>query len=139
MEAIARAHRIGQKNKVMVYQFVSRHTIEEGILEKSKQKLVLEHLVVKKMKQGVDQKELNGILRIGAQKLFDDGEGNRDATCVDVVDKKEDAIVYDDEAVDKLLDRNQESNIDRGDDPNNELLGEFNLAQVRNKIISLIY
>jgi chromodomain-helicase-DNA-binding protein 4 len=70
-KAIARAHRIGQRNKVMVYQFVTRGSMEEGMLERSKQKLLLEHLVVKKMKQGIDQVELNSLLQVGAQKLFE--------------------------------------------------------------------
>ena len=62
----------------MVYQFVCRQTMEEGILEKSKDKLVLEHLVVKKMKQGLNQKELNSILSFGAQKLFEEGNDGYD-------------------------------------------------------------
>lgn len=45
------------------------------MLERSKKKLVLEHLVVKKMKQGIDQNELNSLLKIGARKLFEDQEG----------------------------------------------------------------
>lgn len=98
----------------MVYQFVSRNTVEEGILERSKGKLVLGHVVVDVT--AVDQNELNSILRIGAQKLFEEAG--------------DDAIIYDDEAVEKLLDRNQESTIDRGDYVNDELLGKFNLAQV---------
>ncbi|CAN0487572.1 unnamed protein product, partial [Ectocarpus sp. 8 AP-2014] len=49
LQALARAHRIGQANKarcVMIYRFVSRATVEERILEVAKKKLLLEHVVV---------------------------------------------------------------------------------------------
>jgi len=34
-QAFSRAHRIGQRNKVMIYRFVSRNTVEEKIAQVS--------------------------------------------------------------------------------------------------------
>ncbi|KAI6106105.1 transcription regulator [Pisolithus croceorrhizus] len=41
LQAMARAHRIGQKSHVSVYRFVSKDTMEEDILERAKKKMVL--------------------------------------------------------------------------------------------------
>ncbi|KAJ1945180.1 ATP-dependent DNA helicase Hrp3, partial [Linderina macrospora] len=49
MQAMARAHRIGQKKQVSVYRFVSKNTIEEDILERAKRKMVLEYCIIKGM------------------------------------------------------------------------------------------
>ncbi|ORX72118.1 hypothetical protein DL89DRAFT_274270 [Linderina pennispora] len=49
MQAMARAHRIGQKKQVSVYRFVSKNTIEEEILERAKRKMVLEYCIIKGM------------------------------------------------------------------------------------------
>ena len=46
LQALARAHRIGQTSKVMVYRMVCRSTVEERILQLAKKKLLLEHVVV---------------------------------------------------------------------------------------------
>ena len=43
LQAMARAHRIGQKSHVSVYRFVSKDTMEEDILERAKKKMVLEY------------------------------------------------------------------------------------------------
>ncbi|KAJ1724520.1 ATP-dependent DNA helicase Hrp3 [Coemansia erecta] len=49
MQAMARAHRIGQKKQVAVYRFVSKNTVEEDILERAKRKMVLEYCIIKGM------------------------------------------------------------------------------------------
>lgn len=43
LQAMARAHRIGQKSHVSVYRFVSKDTMEEDMLERAKKKMVLEY------------------------------------------------------------------------------------------------
>lgn len=43
LQAMARAHRIGQKSHVNVYRFVSKDTMEEDVLERAKRKMVLEY------------------------------------------------------------------------------------------------
>nr|6FTX_W Chain W, Chromatin-remodeling ATPase [Saccharomyces cerevisiae] len=43
LQAMARAHRIGQKNHVMVYRLVSKDTVEEEVLERARKKMILEY------------------------------------------------------------------------------------------------
>ena len=52
LQAQARAHRLGQAREVMIYRLVTRSTVEERMVEISKGKLVLEHLVVRRMGSG---------------------------------------------------------------------------------------
>ncbi|KAK5085011.1 ATP-dependent DNA helicase Hrp3 [Lithohypha guttulata] len=54
LQAMARAHRIGQTKAVSVYRLVSKETIEEEILERARNKLMLEFLTIQR---GVTDKE----------------------------------------------------------------------------------
>ncbi|KAK5076453.1 ATP-dependent DNA helicase Hrp3 [Lithohypha guttulata] len=54
LQAMARAHRIGQTRPVSVYRLVSKETIEEEILERARNKLMLEFLTIQR---GVTDKE----------------------------------------------------------------------------------
>lgn len=45
LQAFSRAHRIGQANRVMIYRFVTRNTVEERITQVAKKKMMLTHLV----------------------------------------------------------------------------------------------
>ena len=47
IQAFSRAHRIGQANKVMIYRFVTRNSVEERITQVAKKKMMLTHLVVR--------------------------------------------------------------------------------------------
>ncbi len=49
LQAQARAHRIGQKKQVSVYRLVTKQSVEEDIVERAKQKMVLDHLVIQRM------------------------------------------------------------------------------------------
>ncbi|KAF8919828.1 transcription regulator [Mucidula mucida] len=89
LQAMARAHRIGQKSHVSVYRFVSKDTVEEDVLERAKQKMILEYAIVgqmdttqehlsakpkkeKEAKKGdIDKEELTAVLKYGAQKIFE--------------------------------------------------------------------
>ena len=46
MQAINRAHRIGQKNKVFVYRFISAETIEEKIIKLQERKSELAEIFI---------------------------------------------------------------------------------------------
>ncbi|RMZ88561.1 hypothetical protein DV736_g4214, partial [Chaetothyriales sp. CBS 134916] len=54
LQAMARAHRIGQTRPVSVYRLVSKETIEEEILERARNKLMLEFLTIQR---GLTDKE----------------------------------------------------------------------------------
>ncbi|GER35306.1 chromodomain helicase DNA binding protein [Striga asiatica] len=99
LQAMARAHRLGQTNKVMIYRLITRGTIEERMMQMTKKKMVLEHLVVGKLKtQNINQEELDDIIRYGSQELFADDND-------ELVKSRQ--IRYDDTAIDRLLNREQ--------------------------------
>ncbi|KAI9024115.1 SNF2 family N-terminal domain-containing protein [Hyaloraphidium curvatum] len=98
LQALARAHRIGQKNHVLVWKFVTKGTAEERIFQIAKKKLILDHLVVQKLEQeSLDEKDVESVLRFGAEQLFSADESNNEMS-----------LVYDDAAIDKLLERKAE-------------------------------
>ncbi|KAL4022127.1 hypothetical protein IC575_015850 [Cucumis melo] len=122
LQAMARAHRLGQTNKVMIYRLVTRGTIEERMMQMTKKKMVLEHLVVGRLKaQNINQEELDDIIRYGSKELFADE--NDEAG-------KSRQIHYDDAAIDRLLDRDQvrdeEATVD--DEEDDEFLKAFKVA-----------
>ncbi|KAI8640052.1 P-loop containing nucleoside triphosphate hydrolase protein [Parasitella parasitica] len=95
LQAISRAHRIGQANMVIIYRFMTRFSVEEKILQIGKKKMALEHVVVERMKAEEEEQieDLESILKFGTEALFDDD------------DSKD--IRYDETAIDNLLDREQ--------------------------------
>ena len=52
IQALSRAHRLGQLQKVMIYRLVTRWSVEERIVHMAKKKIMMEHLVVRKMGAG---------------------------------------------------------------------------------------
>ena len=79
LQAIDRAHRIGQKRPVTVYRFVTRNTVEEKIIEKAAKKMLIDRLVIQKGKFGrtkggedVTKDDMAHILRFGVSELFSD-------------------------------------------------------------------
>ena len=49
LQAMARCHRIGQNKTVNIYRLVVSNSVEETIVERAKQKMVLDHLVIQSM------------------------------------------------------------------------------------------
>ncbi|KAK0364071.1 ATP-dependent DNA helicase Hrp3 [Friedmanniomyces endolithicus] len=67
LQAMARAHRIGQKNPVTIYRFVSKDTVEEEILERARNKLMLEYITIQRGVTDKDARELGDrMAKIGA-------------------------------------------------------------------------
>ncbi|KAI9784544.1 MAG: hypothetical protein M1816_000810 [Peltula sp. TS41687] len=59
LQAMARAHRIGQKNPVNVYRLVSKETVEEEILERARNKLMLEFITIQRGVTDKDAQDLS--------------------------------------------------------------------------------
>ncbi|RKF60145.1 CHD3-type chromatin-remodeling factor PICKLE [Erysiphe neolycopersici] len=92
IQALSRAHRIGQEKKVLVIQLMTKGSAEEKIIQIGRKKLALDKALIGNMDMKNDTVyDLESILRFGAEALFND-------------DSKDD-IHYDSASVDKLLDR----------------------------------
>lgn len=113
LQAMARAHRIGQKNHVLVYRFVSKDTVEEEILERARKKMILEYAIIslgitdpssKKRGKGADgllsntepsTNELSQILKFGAGNMFKANDNQKkleELNLDEVLDHAEDHI-----------------------------------------------
>jgi len=63
-QAFDRAHRIGQKNKVFVYKFITQNTIEEKILKLQEEKRQLFETMIESENGSFRQFEVNEILKL---------------------------------------------------------------------------
>uniref|UniRef100_A0A8I5NLQ7 Chromodomain helicase DNA binding protein 4 n=1 Tax=Papio anubis TaxID=9555 RepID=A0A8I5NLQ7_PAPAN len=129
IQAFSRAHRIGQNKKVMIYRFVTRASVEERITQVAKKKMMLTHLVVRPglgSKTGsMSKQELDDILKFGTEELFKD-----EATDGDNKEGEDSSVIhYDDKAIERLLDRNQDETEDTELQGMNEYLSSFKVAQ----------
>lgn len=117
LQAMARAHRIGQTKPVSVYRLVSKETIEEEILERARNKLMLEFLTIQR---GVTDKEtqarrsalvgepgstseVSRILKKRGQKMFEQTDNQKKLEELDldaVLEKAEDYKVEQPEGTD---------------------------------------
>ncbi|EED17711.1 chromatin remodeling complex subunit (Chd3), putative [Talaromyces stipitatus ATCC 10500] len=115
IQALSRAHRIGQQKKVLVFQLMTRESAEEKIMQIGKKKMALDHVLIEKMDAAEDEGlDLESILRHGAEALFEDDTSGD--------------VHYDAESVEKLLDRSQAENTQVGNDASAE--SQFSFARV---------
>jgi len=115
IQALSRAHRIGQTKKVLVFQLMTRDSAEEKIMQIGKKKMALDHILIERMGEEEEAgMDLESILRHGAAALFDDDDSGD--------------IHYDSVSVDNLLDRSQAENTQTGEDTSAE--SQFSFARV---------
>ncbi|KAI4386227.1 hypothetical protein MLD38_004177 [Melastoma candidum] len=134
LQAMSRAHRIGQQEVVNIYRFVTSKSVEEDILERAKRKMVLDHLVIQKLnaegklekketKKGsfFDKNELSAILRFGAEELFKEEKNDEES--------KKRLLSMD---IDEILERAERVEEKDGAEQGNELLSAFKVASFCN-------
>ena len=84
LQAQARAHRIGQEKVVLVYQLITKCSVEEKILQRSRQKLAMENLVMSSGDKDTAE-DVNTLLLHGARKVLE--EHDVEATSVKWTDE----------------------------------------------------
>lgn len=124
LQAMARAHRIGQKKTVKIFRLVSAGTVEEEILERAKRKMVLDHLVIQQLKGNGKKSsstsgDLQAILKFGAKSLFDSEKPGISAAAMDL-----EAIFADDPIA------AEETSQEGGNADDEEFLGQFRIADL---------
>jgi len=83
IQAMARVHRIGQKNVVHVYRLVTGGSVEERMVERAEKKLFLDKMVNRgkaetideNTKEGLNGSELLSVLKFGCDAIF--GEASK--------------------------------------------------------------
>jgi SWI/SNF-related matrix-associated actin-dependent regulator of chromatin subfamily A member 5 len=75
LQAMDRAHRIGQKKPVRVFRFVTESTVEEKIIERAERKLYLDALVIQQgrlaeQNKALSKEELLTMVTFGADEVF---------------------------------------------------------------------
>jgi len=78
LQAMDRAHRIGQTKQVYVFRFITENSVEERMLERAAQKLRLDQLVIQQGRQqqskAANKEELMEMITAGAEKIINTNE-----------------------------------------------------------------
>ncbi|KRT79177.1 helicase [Oryctes borbonicus] len=108
LQAMDRAHRIGQKKQVRVYRFITENTVEEKIVERAEIKLRLDKLVIQQGRlvdsksNALNKDEMLSMIRHGANHVF----ASKDS---DITEEDIDTIVLKGEAKTAELNQKYES------------------------------
>mmetsp|Transcript_40687 Transcript_40687/g.90456 ORF Transcript_40687/g.90456 Transcript_40687/m.90456 type:complete len:1088 (-) Transcript_40687:511-3774(-) len=96
LQAMDRAHRIGQKKEVQVFRFCTENSIEEKVIEKAYKKLRLDALVIQQGRltenssSKVNKEDLLSMVRYGAELVFSsDASSVTDADIEAIIQKGE--------------------------------------------------
>jgi chromodomain-helicase-DNA-binding protein 4 len=117
IQAISRAHRIGQTKKVLCFQLMTRGSAEEKVMQIGRKKMALDEVVINKLdEEEVEEEDMESILRHGMAELFNDDNN------------PESVIRYDEASIEKLLDRTQIENTKAG--KNDTAESQFSFARV---------
>merc|ERR1719290_916358 len=87
LQAMDRAHRIGQLKQVRVFRMVTENTVDEKIVERAEVKLRLDRMVVQQgrlaeQKQNLNKDDMLGMIRHGANHVF--ASKDNEVTDVDI-------------------------------------------------------
>merc|ERR1712223_321934 len=87
LQAMDRAHRIGQKKQVRVFRLVTENTVDEKIVEKAEIKLKLDRMVIQQgklmdQKANLNKDDMVNMIRHGASYVFSTKDG--DITDIDI-------------------------------------------------------
>ncbi|KAK7020257.1 hypothetical protein VNI00_017749 [Paramarasmius palmivorus] len=97
LQAIARAHQFGQQKLVLVFKLTVKESAEECIMQITKKKMVLDHLIVQKINdEDVAGDDLQSILMYGARALFNEEKEGSTKN-----------IVYSDSDIGNLIERTE--------------------------------
>ncbi|KAI0126013.1 SNF2 super family protein [Xylariales sp. AK1849] len=121
LQAMARAHRIGQKKPVTVYRLVSKETIEEEVLERARNKLLLEYLAIQagvtddgkafreefkqkglKLDEAKSADDIQWVLKMRSQKMFEQSGNQERLEQLDIDSILENAEVTKTQVSDKM-------------------------------------
>ncbi|KAH9903966.1 P-loop containing nucleoside triphosphate hydrolase protein [Xylariomycetidae sp. FL2044] len=121
LQAMARAHRIGQKKPVTVYRLVSKETIEEEVLERARNKLLLEYLAIQagvtddgkafreefkqrglKLDEAKSADDIQWVLKMRSQKMFEQSGNQQRLEQLDIDSILENAEVTKTKVEDKI-------------------------------------